>query len=193
MSDKDKKKKETALDVFEKKYKTAVKTHLLDENGQVDYDRLDYEDVQEKFAKDMLDSHVKELEKKHGKFKDDFHQAVMLKAYKGFTAEELREKVKNYGSKLTHDVYHGEVVPEFTRSVQQHLYTNSTDHLSDKDVGDITKALNLEDKLSQPLTKEEARQLLLRWRVNDKYLPEKFLREQIGQKFKRKKAPQKSR
>ncbi len=201
----EKTKEEDSLDIHKKKYHYAsklVETHKISgsrayevaaeknitgKDGLVDYKLLDDEEVQKKFSKAMVDHHLSEIKRLHGKeAKDDFDKAILMRAYKGITPDEIKESVFRYGSKFTKDLYEQRVLPESIDAIRQQLYSVVGEHIEDKNLPQITKKLGLEGKLAQPLTVTEARGLLNNWREQDEQLTDSMLRQILGRKFKKK-------
>ncbi|GEM_PF-4099975 len=170
-------------------YLKAVEEHLLDDNEQVDIDRLQEEDVQEKFAKTITDYHLDKAKKAFGikELKTDHHAAQILQAYMGSTPQLIQETVKTYGSQLNHDFYHQRIIPQLTQQVQRLLYQTSTSHIKQEHVAGITKKLGIEEKLAAPLNVDEAKEVLNAWQENGEELTDSILRTVIGSKMKSKK------
>ncbi len=170
-----------------KAYNEAVEKHLMDKEGLVDFELLDKDNIQKEFVKTMSDFYIKKIKDVHGlEAKNDFHKQVLMQAYMGTTPEELKRFVGQYGKQLDYDLF-PRVAATFNKRVHDNLYNVATEHFSDKDIKDVTKKLGLEDKLTQPLSIEEARTLLNAWRDHGQSLSESHLRELIGLKLKKEK------
>ena len=171
-----------------KAYDVAADKHITGKDGLIDYKLLDNEEVQKKFSKAMVDHHLSEIKRLHGKeAKDDFDKAILMRAYKGITPDEIKENVFRYGSRFTKDLYEQQVLPESINVIRQQLYSVVGEHIEDKHLSQITKKLGLEGKLAQPLTVPEARGLLNNWQDQDEQLTDSMLRQILGKKFKKKK------
>ena len=171
-----------------KAYEVAADKHITDKGGLVDYKLLDDEEVQRKFTKSMVDHHLSEIKRLHGKeAKDDFDKAILMKAYKGITPEEIKESVFRYGSRFTKELYEQQLLPEAINAIRQQLYNVTSEHIEEKHISQITKKLGLEGKLTHSLTVPEARGLLNNWRDQNEQLTDSMLRQILGKKFKKKK------
>lgn len=171
-----------------KAYDAAAEKHITGKDGLVDYKLLDDDEVQKKFTKSMVDYHLSEIKRMHGKeAKDDFDKAILMRAYKGTTPDEIKENVNRYGKLLTKDFYLRQVMPRSISLIQQQLYSVVGEHITEKDLPKITKKLGLEGKLSVPLALDEARDLLNNWADNDEHLEDSILRQILGKKLKKRK------
>src|SRR3989344_6584350 len=127
----EKKKEEDSLDIHKKKYHyvsklvdthklssgkaydVAAEKHLTGKDGLVDYNLLDDDETQNKFTKAMVDHHLSEIKRIHGKeAKDDFDNEILIQAYKGITPDEIKQNVAKYGSDLTKDFYLQKILPK---------------------------------------------------------------------------------
>ena len=169
-------------------YDVAAEKHLTGKDGLVDYNFLDDDEVQKKFIKAMVDHHLTEIKRIHGKeAKDDFDKAILMRAYKGITPEEIKQNVTKYGSDLTKDFYLQHILPKSINQIQQQLYAVVGEHLTEQDIPKITKKMGLEGRLTHPLDLDEARSLMTAWYEHEEHLADSILRQIISRKLKKKK------
>ncbi len=202
----DKKDEEDSLDIHKKKhhyatklvethklsggkaYEVAAEKNLAGKDGLIDYSLLDDGEVQKKFTKSMVDHHLSEIKRLHGKeAKDDFDKAILMRAYKGVTPDEIKEYVVRFGSDFTQEFYQRNILPQSINYIQQQLYAVAGEHLTERDIPKITKKLGIEGKISAPIDLKEAKDLLTQWYDHDGSLQDSILRQIIGKKFKKKK------
>ncbi len=143
-------------------YVTAVNKHLLDENGQVIYDKLLDNTIQQQFTKTMSDFYLGKAQKhfKIEKNLDDLSKDLLMQAYAGVTSSTLKDLVTRYNKRLTHQQFE-QVKGQIQQRISQQLYGAAGSHLETSNIPDIVKHVGLEAKVnSDKLDIEEARQLL---------------------------------
>ncbi|MAG60792.1 hypothetical protein CL619_03320 [archaeon] len=177
---------DTHSHMVNKGFSEGVEKHLKDSDGNIDFSRLDDNDVQQDFTKTITDFYVKKIKDDHGmEAKDDFHKQMLLQAYAGITTSQLQDIVGNYGANLNYDLFSGRIAAQLTEGIRKNLYANASDHIKDSDIGGIVDKLGLKDKLrkGQQVTLEEARDLMNR-HVTGGGLNESSLRDVLKKKYK---------
>lgn len=116
---------------------------ILDEEGLVDYEKLDDADMQLKFADKMADHYLSKA-KQHLKSKasgeDEFENELLRKAYAGTTKAELRQYVGEHGSKFTFDRFNQhDVKGKFMREVTHALSGAASSHIREKHIPHVVK------------------------------------------------------
>lgn len=132
-------------------YNSAVEKILTDEEGLVDYDKLDENKTQLKFADAMSDYYLDKA-KKHLKSKvsgkDEFENEMLRSAYAGVTKSAIKQLVGQHKSKFRPDVFHRHK-ERFMERVEDTMHGAARGHLKEENIDDIiqyTKTGDIVDK-----------------------------------------------
>lgn len=147
-------------------YGHAAKEHLTDEEGQLDFERLEDEDLQKKFSESMADFYS-EKAKKYFKVQGDLSKLekdTLLSAYSGFTRETLRDFVGRYGKDFNYTLF-SQQTGQIMRGLRQRLLAAAASDIEDKHIEDIVQHVGAEDVVkSDAIKKEEGVVLLEQYR-----------------------------
>ena len=124
-------------------YNSAVDL-IKDDEGLVDYEKLDDNDVQKQFADKMADYYIskarKALNVKPGDKEDKkLEDELLMNAYAGVTTSQLKESVSKFGKKFTFEFFNTRIKPQYMQHVERNLKAASSDHLEEKHIPDIVK------------------------------------------------------
>jgi len=128
-------------------YSIAAKEFLTDKEGNIDYEKLEDADVQEKFVDKMKDHYIK---KANQYFKSDINKKdkmqvdLLMKAYTGVTGSELERYIRTHGKDYTLN-QHEANKKKFKEKVHGTLSEAAASHLKDEHAEDFTKHLGIED------------------------------------------------
>ncbi|HLD06950.1 MAG TPA: hypothetical protein VJC16_05470 [Candidatus Nanoarchaeia archaeon] len=116
---------------------------IVDEEGLIDYEKLDDADMQLKFADKMADHYLSKA-KQHLKSKasgeDEFENEMLRKAYSGTTRAELRQYVGQLGKKFTFDEFNSHHIKgNFMREIIKTLSGAAASHIKEKHIPHIVK------------------------------------------------------
>ena len=143
-------------------YGAAVKEHLIGEDGQVDSERLEDEDLQKKFSETMADFYF-EKAKDYFKVQGDLNELekdTLLNAYSGFTKEGIRDLIYKNGKDFNYLTFF-QNTNQLMQRLKGRLISAAASHLEDKHIEDIVKHVDAEDVVkTDALKKEESIQLL---------------------------------
>ncbi len=114
----------------------------ITEGGQVNYDLLDKEENQQKFADAMAGHYLKKLEK-YGKPGNAMESDMLMKAFTGATQTQLYDLVKKHGKEYTLDT-HERIKSRFIRNVSEIAEPATYGHLRDEHVEEYVKHMGLE-------------------------------------------------
>jgi len=145
-----KKKAKRILDTMDlshsKAYTNAAESVLMDKEGNLDYDLLEKEDIQQKFADKMTSHYVDAANKYFGsklKPEDQFQVDMLLQAYAGTTKSTIENTVKRLGKKYTLTA-HEEGKKELLDQAKKSLGASAQSHLKEEHAADFIKYMNLE-------------------------------------------------
>ena len=131
-------------------YTTAAEAHLKDDEGRIDYGRLEDADIQKKFAENMRDFYVgkaREYFKIGAETKLNEEQIEMLlSSYAGITYSELLRIIQQTGEGFTLEAFRS-VSDKFKKSIQDKLEPHAASHITQEHVPGIVKQMGLEDRL----------------------------------------------
>jgi len=116
---------------------------LKNKEGNIDYDLLEKEDIQQKFLDKMVGHYVERANKYFGSKinpKDRIQVDQLMKAYAGVTRTKLEEDMRVQGKDYTQK-YHEGLRDELMKAVKEQLSSSARSHLKDKHVKDILKEL----------------------------------------------------
>ncbi len=152
-------------------YNKAVGEYLLDDDGNVDLDKLDNSGMQDKFAKHLTDSYVSAAKKafKSGLSKgDDLENDMLLNAYMGVTKDQINESIKTHGKDYNLGLHTGMMESAISKKIKPVLHDASSAHLEDSDIEDIIKYTKSKDFIdSKKIRLEEAKHLLFKYDHGD--------------------------
>lgn len=146
-------------------YDTAVEKHLLDEKGLVDYEKLDEDEIQKKFADTMADFYIekatKYFEVKKEKL-DEFDKELLLNAYAGTTRTGLRLLTTQLGKGFKFDDERVVKLREkWMEQINAALSSATESHVEDKDIEGIIKYAKLDEFIDpEHVQREQALQWL---------------------------------
>ena len=145
-------------------YLKAVNTHLRNDKGEVQFDKLDKESVQREFKKTMSDFYVQKAKDYFKSAKGDlneFEKDMMMQAYIGVTDSALEDMIYNQGKKLTPTAFEELKQRTLQRQFEQRMYGVAGGHLSNEHIEDIVAHVGIKDKVKDKmLSLQEALQLL---------------------------------
>ena len=142
-------------------YDTAVEKHLIKDN-LVDYEQLEDEEIQEKFANTMADVYIGKAKEyfKVDKELDDFQKELLLNAYAGETRTKLRQFVGTHGKKFKFPLFFQKKA-EWMKGLEERLGDAASAHLSDKEIGKIISYTKTDNMVKKDyLTRERAIDIL---------------------------------
>ena len=178
-------------------YNSAVDKLLLNEAGEVDYDKLKDTKVQTGFADHMADFYLdkaisyfglkKEDEKLTKEIKGDvFKKDMMIKAYANTTQDELRNLTRQYQDKFKYDVF-DKAKDEWMKEVAQRLMNTASSHITKDHLEDIVNYTGAGDLVDKDRLLREHGLMLLNLHKdygkipdNEKVLEEAFSRFPLG-------------
>ena len=209
-------KKESAVDKHQKAYKViepavdttdhhhraaylqAEKKVLMDDNGDIDYKRLDEgfkkdgekvtaEGARKQFRLEMKDYYEKNVvkESKLKKILKDMpkeFKAGFLKTLTGYDEDTIIQYQDVLGGGMKWETYQREVLPGFKQEKRQQLEKHSTEHVSEGDIGDIVNEVKVEVHSDPTLT--EARRLIEAHSRGKGHLSEDDARRILKNKYK---------
>ncbi len=155
---------DTATHTHQAAYKGAVDKHLVGEDGEVDFNKLDDLKIQKEFIDTMTDAYISKAQQhfKISKDKklDDLEKDMLMKAYTGVTKGTIKQYVNAHGKNFKHQAFN-QFTQQYTRDLQQQLYASAASHLDDSHIPDIVKHVGLEAKLDAgKINVQEATHLL---------------------------------
>jgi|SRR3989338_2003478 len=159
---------DTAAHTHQAAYKGAVDKHLIGEDGEVDFDKLDDFKVQKEFIDTMTDAYISKA-KQHFKIDrskekkndlDELEKDMLMQAYAGVTKGMIKQYVNRYGKNFKHATFN-QFSQELTENLQKQLYASAASHLEEEHVPSIVKYMGLESKLdAEKINVQEATRLL---------------------------------
>jgi hypothetical protein len=155
---------DTAIHTHQSAYKGAVDKHLIGEDGEVDFEKLDDLKVQKAFIDTMTDAYISKAQQhfKISKDKklDDLEKDMLMRAYTGVTKGMVKQYVSAHGKNFKHQVFN-QFTQQYTRELQQQLYASAASHLEEDNIPNIVKHVGLESKLdANKINVQEATHLL---------------------------------
>jgi len=144
-------------------YLKAVNTHLRNEKGEVEFEKLDKETIQKEFKKTMSDFYLQKAKDyfKSAKDLNEFEKDMLMQAYIGVTDSALEDMVYNNGKKLTPTAFEELKQRTLQRQFEQRMYGVAGGHLSNEHIEDIVAHIGIKDKVKDKmLSLQEALQLL---------------------------------
>jgi len=131
---------DTTTNVHTEAYQSGLSLdEMRDEEGNIDYKKLNDEGIQDKFLEKMVDTYlegaVKDLKLKE-KPEDYLEQDRVLQAYIGVTRSELKKKLRKDKSKYT-QVAHEELRDKLIKAQKEKLFPLRAEHFEDKHINDI--------------------------------------------------------
>jgi hypothetical protein len=157
---------------------------ITGKDGQVDYELLEDEKAQEKFADAVTGHYLEKANKYFGsnvKGGDDFQADMLLNAFAGTTKNELYRTIKKSGKNYTldqHEKIKGRLIKKVTESVRPTV----TAQIKDEHVPDYIKYMGLEGLVNVDAVRPEDID-----QIHDQYdatgvVTEKQIREMYGTK-----------
>jgi hypothetical protein len=144
-------------------YNSAVQKILMNEEGLVDYDKLDDNKTQLKFADAMSDYYLdkaKKYLKSKVSGKDEFENEMLRSAYAGVTKSVIKEMVGQHGNKFKWDTFNRHK-KRFMERVGDTMHGAVRSHLKEEHIDDIIKYTKTEDVIDKnKIRLPEAIQLL---------------------------------
>jgi len=144
-------------------YDYAMGKHLRTEEGGIDLEKLEDEEVRNKVAKSMADFYVKKAKQQ---FKseipddDEFKKSLLIKAYGQLTEDELKYHLGEHKSKFKFDKYQG-AIGKMQEKIRGELGLIASRHINEDHIEDILKYTKTVDFLDKDkMTLEEAKGLL---------------------------------
>lgn len=126
----------------------AIEKVLIDEEGNVDFGKLEKPENQEAFANAMAEVYVDKAKAyfKVNKELNDLEKELLLTAYMGVTKSELMEQVATHGKRFNFEVYN-KVKENAMKRIRGRLYTAAGSHIKDKHIDEIIKYTKTEELL----------------------------------------------
>lgn len=176
LSKKSKKIVDTTIREHGRAYDTATSL-IEDEEGNIDYEKLEDPVLQEKFAEKMADHYVskaKQVLKSKISGKDKFENAMLTQAYAGTAEHELKQIVGELGSKFTYDVYNKEIKDNFVKKIASNLKSAAKSHIKEEHIPHVVKYTKTEEFIDpNKLTIDDAVDILDEFHTQGVVSPEK--------------------
>ncbi len=155
---------DTAVHTHQAAYQSAVNKHLVGDDGEVNFEKLDNLKIQREFIDTMADTYISKAQQhfKISKDKklDDLEKDMLMKAYAGVTRGTIKQYVNAHGKNFKHQQFN-QFTQQYTRDLQQQLYASASAHIEEEHIPDIVKHVGLEAKLDGgKITVQEAAHLL---------------------------------
>ncbi len=168
-------------------YASAVEEHLMDDEGEIDYKRLNDSETQKKFAEAMSNFYIKKAQKyfKSDDKLDDFAKDRLMSAYSGHTKSKLHQLASRYGEDFNFEVF-DKSKQEFMDELAKQLRSAASSHIGDEHIEDIVKHTESEDIVNPDyMRREDAINLLEQFRQGGKIPPKTYSRalKQRGQEY----------
>lgn len=170
---------DTALYHAPRAYQAATEKHLMNKEGQVDYERLNDSTTAKKFANTLVDKEIEDIKKelKLKKIKPE-HEASLLSGFKGLARHQLQQEIADTGSDYTLQQHQTSRTRYYEQQARPLMYQNAAAKTGLKEKGNIEaiiKKTGVGEKVdAQQMTPEQAHELLMEHlrdgRVSDKYL-----------------------
>jgi len=130
-------------------YNKAVEDILKDESGLIDYELLEKDENQNKFADTMADFYIskaKQALKSDIPEEDELGNEMLMRAYTGFTKAQLKRFVAKDGKRFTYERFN-KVKDKLSEGMKESLTAVASDHIKEEHIEDIIKYTKLEDKI----------------------------------------------
>ncbi len=155
---------DTATHTHQAAYKGAVDKHLIGEDGEVDFEKLDDLKVQREFIDTMTDTYISKAQQhfKISKDKklDDLEKDMLMQAYAGVTKGMIKRYVNAHGKNFKYAIFN-QMTKQLNERLHEQLYASAAAHLEDEHIPDIVKHVGLEAKLDAgKINVQEATHLL---------------------------------
>lgn len=160
---------DTTNRVHRQAHEKGIETHLINEQGEVDYEKLhENPELQLKFADTMADFYLenaKKAVKVDPKYEGDvFYNDLLTNAFYGATRARLRKAATETGKNFTFELFNEKVRPAYMKDVEGTLYGAAASHLKEEHKKDIVKFVKAEDFVdTDKMTLEDAVELLARY------------------------------
>lgn len=143
---------------------------LKNEEGQIDYEKLEEPEVQEKFVSKMTEHYLERANKYFGskvKPEDELQVNQLLKTYAGITRDQLSRFVKTFGEEYTQKK-HEAVRDKFMDEVREELAKTTAAHLKEEHAPDFLKGMKGIDDIvdKEKVTLNDA---LILYNIYEKY------------------------
>lgn len=130
-----------------KAYGDAAEKHLRDEDGLIDYEKLESPELRLKFADEIADlyrNRAQKLFKSGVKPEDEFESELLVNAMYGVTRAELRQIIGSEGKKYTLQS-HLSAMERVQKEIDKRLRNIALGHITEKHIDDIIKYTQAED------------------------------------------------
>jgi len=178
----------TAQHHHTKAYQKAVDEHLLDDNGEVDHQKLEDENFHGKFVDTLTDHYksriIEELNIKVPEFKnpedEQFYNDRLLQLATGQTKAQILERVKKNKSKYTADEHSKYAQSHIEKELSPKIQASIGDHITKDHIDDIV-TYTLGDKKDMVNTKlmdvNDANSLLLNYKQGEHEITRSMLKD----------------
>lgn len=129
-------------------YTSAVKDTLMDENGKINFSKLDYDATKRDELADKITQNYMEWGKKTFKWDlgdDDLLKSQALYHVSGKTKEMLVKDIYDHKSNYTLG-RHKESTKEHIQRLQSSMIPNISDHIKEEHIDDLVKYMNIDAK-----------------------------------------------
>lgn len=128
-----------------KAYLDAAEALLKDEEGNIDYEKLEDKNTQEKFVDKMMDFYLSKAKGVFkGKPKDEFEESLMMRYFDTFTREELARLIKQHGKNYTAEL-HEQQKEKLQEGLIGKIGHLPHAHFREEHLPDIIKYVNAQD------------------------------------------------
>lgn len=159
-------------------YNTAEKEHLLNKEGNIDYERLkDNIELQEKFANTISNVYLEGAKKQLaiGKKLSELEENMLLNAYFGINKQTITEFVKKHQHELNFDRFF-EIMSGLKEEFAKQLYSTAAAHISRKHLDEVVKYTGADKYIKyENLSDVELKELLANYETYNSIQP--YLKE----------------
>jgi hypothetical protein len=186
-----KKKLKKLLDTHEvehsQAYTKAANELLKDEEGNIDYEKLEEVKTQDKFIDKMIGHYISRAKQtfKGFKPKDEIEEDMMLRAYGTHTRGQLSQLVRGYGKKYT-IATHEEGRNKLVKELAKELSPTASAHFKDEHIEDIIKYTKSGDVINESLFGIHEATNLLNLYEETGAVTHKLVKENLGKEYVKK-------
>jgi hypothetical protein len=133
---------------------SAIKKHLLDDGGEIDYNRLKTKSYQTLLADEMTkgyDKYISEYYKTDLKSLPKNRKELVRKNLMGVNSSFLNNTIEQLQDKFTIDAYTNEVIDKHLEQVVQTLAEGTYAHINPEDIPKLLKLAKLDDKFDEKM------------------------------------------
>lgn len=133
-------------------YVKAADELLKDEEGNIDYERLEDAKIQDRFVDKLVDHYLSKAKQafKGIKPKDELEEDMFLRAYGTHTRGQLSQIIRKHGKEYTIQT-HEEGRDELVKKLNQELGPTTVAHLKQEHIDDIIKYTKAGDIIAKEM------------------------------------------